>query len=129
MAPVRTYLGVAIGTLSLLLGASITAPAASAATGQKKCGAWVYSTLCVKELSDGYQVSYYNDTGQIQHLDFNLNCSSGRYGDDGAFTSYPGWTSYYYFQVGVKTWCQGGMYDYDFAGGSGLWLWTNPLYH
>ncbi|MCX5215414.1 hypothetical protein OG689_40270 [Kitasatospora sp. NBC_00240] len=118
----------AIGTLSLLLGASVTAPAASAATGQRNCNG-IYKTLCVKELSNGYQVSYYNDTGEVAHLDFNLNCSSGRYGDEGSFTSYPGWTSYYYFEVGVKTWCQGGMYDYDFGGGPGLWLWTTKLYH
>jgi hypothetical protein len=93
--------------------------------GQKTCGTRLYGNmpLCLQEYSNGYKISYYNDTGEVGHLDFNLNCSSGRYGDEGDFIAQPGWTYSYFFAVGVKSWCQGGMYDYDMN----YWHWTRTL--
>jgi hypothetical protein len=129
MPSIKRLAGVGISALVLLAGGAVTAPSASATVGDKTCGVPMSGggtlniPLCLTEVSNGYKISYYNNTGQTQHLDFNLNCSSGRYGDEGSFTSYPGWTSYYTFTVGIKSWCQGGMYDY----GSSMWYWTKSL--
>ncbi len=134
MSSVKRLIGAGIGTLILLAGGAMTAaPSASAAVGEKKCGValngvTVNTPLCLKSYSNGYEISYYNDTGQPRRLDFNLNCSTGRYGDLGSFWSFPGTTRTYFFEVGVKNWCQGGMYDYNATPTGGLWFWTNPIY-
>ncbi|MET9615710.1 hypothetical protein [Kitasatospora indigofera] len=87
-----------------------TAPTASASTvGNWGCSAKDGGRLCIQVVSDGYRVSFDNQTMVTKRLDFNLvwggNPSHGTLtGDQGSFWSVPGATNSYIFKIGVKDW-------------------------
>ncbi|MFE3114293.1 hypothetical protein [Kitasatospora indigofera] len=128
MPSLKHLVGVGLGTLALLAGGAATAPSASAGVVTKTCGVSVggvtnSTKLCLERLSYGYRVSYKNETGQALHLSFGLRCGTSIYYDDGSFMSYPGWTSSYIFNIGIKPWCQGLLYDWD----QEMWFGTNKI--
>ncbi|MFE3113417.1 hypothetical protein [Kitasatospora indigofera] len=114
MSSVKRIVGTGIAAISLVGGILATAVPASANVGDWFCDKNDGGQLCLMSVSAGYKIWYTNQTSQSKHLDFNIQClyPATRYGDEGSFTSNPGWTNYYTFQVGRKDGCSPLLYDY-----------------
>ncbi|GGO93234.1 hypothetical protein [Wenjunlia tyrosinilytica] len=82
------------------------------------------SKVCVQTVPDGYNASVVVGSDLNGHtVDFNLNCSNGRwFGDDGTFpVRYPQIRTYV-FKVGQQGECWVKLYDYT----TGM-EWDSPL--
>lgn len=109
MKSVKRLVGVALGTIALIAGGAVTAPSASAVVV-----ATCTNSVCIKATGTGYEISYYNGTGQWKYVEFGLECWTGgstlyQYNSGGAFTSWPGTTRYYFWSKGNKQSCRGKM--------------------
>ncbi len=126
MPSIKRIIGVALSSLTLTAAGFATAPAASATVGQKVCGSGFTSPgLCIQEYSNGYNISYTNNMNTYFRADFNLVCSDGTYGDQGAFIIGPYRTYTYFFAVGTKNWCQGKLISLT---DGGFYMMTPALY-
>ncbi|MFE3110651.1 hypothetical protein ACFXKJ_41685 [Kitasatospora indigofera] len=113
MTSMGRIIGTGISALAIMLGGTaVAAPGAHAATGDTTCSDGAGGQLCIKAYSNGYDVSFVDRTWSYRHLDFNIVCSDGTYGDNGGFYLGKGQRGSYFFAVGSKKWCLPAVYDF-----------------
>lgn len=104
----------AAASAAVSLAGPISSPAAANSPGDLACEYRPGTGgICVLQRDNGYDVGFASEVSS--RADFNLETSSGNYGDDGWFQTSPGSDHSYFFSVGYKSWARACVYARDFA--------------